>query len=181
MIDGLMRGPFTQEGVVKAIVVYESHWGNTASIARAIAAGLGPGAAAVSTREASDAVVSGADLLVAGAPVLGFRLPSDGFLASLAANPGDGPRPADFTGPSLRSWLEHLPAGSGRAAAFETRLWWSPGGATGAITNGLKRAGYRSFDTPHRFVVRGKYGPLREGELERARQWGAALAEALGS
>jgi len=27
---------------MKAIVVYESHWGNTASIAHAIAAGLGP-------------------------------------------------------------------------------------------------------------------------------------------
>jgi menaquinone-dependent protoporphyrinogen IX oxidase len=170
----------TQEDAVKAIVVYESHWGNTAAIARAIAAGLGPGAAAVSTQEASDAVMAGADLLVAGAPVLGFRLPSDGFLASLATNPGNSPAPADFTGPSLRSWLERLPAGSGRAAAFETRLWWSPGGATGAIVDGLKRAGYRTVDTPHRFMVKGKYGPLRDGELERAHQWGAALAAALG-
>ncbi len=55
-----------------------------------------------------------------------------------------------------------------------------PGGATGAIVDGLKRAGYRSVDTPHRFVVKGKYGPLRDGELERARQWGSALARALG-
>ena len=165
---------------MKAIVVYESHWGNTAAIARAIAAGLGPGAAAVSTQEASDAVVTGADLLVAGAPVLGFRLPSDEFLASLATNPGNSPTPADFSGPTLRSWLARLPAGSGRAAAFETRLWWSPGGATRAIADGLERAGYRSVDTPHRFVVKGKYGPLRDGELERARLWGAALAQALG-
>ena len=42
------------------------------------------------------------------------------------------------------------------------------------------RAGYRFVDTPHRFVVKGKYGPLRDGELERARQWGSALARALG-
>ena len=27
---------------MKAIVVYESHWGNTAAIARAIAEGIGP-------------------------------------------------------------------------------------------------------------------------------------------
>jgi hypothetical protein len=165
---------------VKAIVVYESHWGNTAAIARAIAAGMGPGAAAVSTQDASDAAVTTADLIVAGAPVLGFRLASEGFLASLARNPGNPSAPADFRGPSLRSWLERLPAGGGRAAAFETRLWWSPGGATGAIVDGLTRAGYRCVDTPRRFVVKGKYGPLRDGELERARQWGAALARALG-
>ncbi len=165
---------------MKAIVVYESHWGNTAAIARAITAGLGPGAAAVSTQEASDALVTGADLLVAGAPVLGFRLPSDGFLASLATNPGNPPTPADFGGPARRSWPARLPAGRGGGAAFETRLWWSPGGATGAIVDGLMRAGYRSVDTPHRFVVKGKHGPLRDGELERARQWGAALALALG-
>ena len=27
-----------------------------------------------------------------------------------------------------------------------------------------------------KFVVKDKYGPLREGELERARQWGKELA-----
>ena len=27
---------------MKAVVVYESHWGNTAEVARAIASGLGP-------------------------------------------------------------------------------------------------------------------------------------------
>ena len=52
--------------------------------------------------------------------MLGFRLPSDTFLASIAANPGRPP-PADFSSPSLRSWLARLPTGSGRSAAFETR------------------------------------------------------------
>jgi hypothetical protein len=28
-----------------------------------------------------------------------------------------------------------------------------------------------------RFVVQGTYGPLRDGELEKARQWGAELAQ----
>ncbi|MGE5590528.1 MAG: hypothetical protein ACM3ZA_07915 [Bacillota bacterium] len=40
---------------MKAVVVYESHWGNTAAVARAIAAGMGPGAQALSTAEASGA------------------------------------------------------------------------------------------------------------------------------
>jgi hypothetical protein len=139
---------------------------------------MGSGTQALSTLEASSTVLADADLLVTGAPVLGFRLPSDTFLTSIAANPGSSP-PADFSSPSLRRWLERLPPGSGRSAAFETRIWWSPGGATGAIEDELESAGYRPLDKRHRFVVKGKYGPLRDGELERARQWGAALAQAL--
>ena len=37
---------------MNAIVVYESHWGNTAAIASAIAEGIGPDAKAMSTAEA---------------------------------------------------------------------------------------------------------------------------------
>ena len=33
---------------MKAIVVYESHWGNTAAVTRAIAEGIGPEAQAMS-------------------------------------------------------------------------------------------------------------------------------------
>ena len=45
-----------------------------------------------------------------------------------------------------------------------------------AITQGLDHAGFRPIDKPAKFVVTGRYGPLRDGELERARAWGAALA-----
>jgi hypothetical protein len=43
--------------------------------------------------------------------------------------------------------------------------------ATSAIINGLKRAGYCSIRKGERFIVKGSYGPLRDGELERARRW----------
>ena len=61
-------------------------------------------------------------------------------------------------------------------AAFETALHWSPGGAKGTIDTALKRLGYRRAAKPMRFLVEGSYGPLRDGELERAKAWGAALA-----
>ena len=32
---------------------------------------------------------------------------------------------------------------------------------------------------PIGFVVAGRFGPLRDGEVERAREWGAELAKAL--
>lgn len=161
---------------MKAIVVYESLWGNTAAVARAIAEGLGPGAQALTTAEAAGTALDGVDLIVAGAPVLAFRLPTEEIRAGQGANPGRAPAPPDLSHPAMRTWLSGLPKGQGRCAAFETRLWWSPGGATSAIERGLEGAGYRPVAKRQRFVVKGAYGPLRPGELERARGWGAELA-----
>ena len=73
----------------KAIVVFESHWGNTAAIARAIAEGIGAEAQALSTAEATGAVVAGADLIVAGSPLLGFALPTEGMLKGMAGGAGE--------------------------------------------------------------------------------------------
>ncbi len=163
---------------MNAIVVYESHWGNTAAVARAIAEGLGPDARAMNTDEAAGPAVASADLIVAGAPVIAFGLPREGMRTQIA---GDvkAPTPPDVSHPLLRAWLDGLPAGHGWGAAFETRIWWSPRGATGTIEARLRRAGYPILARSERFIVAGAYGPLRDGELERARDWGAALAQAL--
>ncbi len=163
---------------MKAVVVYESLWGNTAAIARAIAEGIGGEARALSTSEATPDAVKGAELIVAGSPLLGFTLPTETMLEGIRTNPGTGPTPPDLSQPTMRTWLAGLAPGSGRGAAFETRIWWSPGSAAKAIATRLASAGYASADKPARFVVTGKYGPLKDGELERAREWGAQLASA---
>jgi flavodoxin len=162
---------------VKAVVVYESLWGNTAAIARAIAEGIGPEAEVLTTDQAKPETIANADLLVVGAPVLGFSLATDRMLQTVARSEAGALSPPDLAHPSLRSWLESLPRGHGRAAAFETRIWWSPRGATGDIEQRLQRAGHRVVAKAHKFVVTDKYGPLREGELERARRWGEELQE----
>jgi flavorubredoxin len=166
---------------MRAVVVYESHWGNTAEVARAIAEGIGPEAQALDTDEATAAAVREADLIVAGAPVMAFGLPGDRARAGLEQAASAAPTPPDTSHPSLRDWLAGLPAGRGAAAAFETRIRWSPGGATGAIERGLKSAGYRTVAKGQKFVVNGKYGPLRDGELAKARQWGRDLVATCGS
>ncbi len=164
---------------MKAVVVYESLWGNTAAIARAIAEGIGPQAKALPTGEASGDAVAGADLIVAGAPVLGFTLPTDKMRDDIGAKPSKAPEPPDLSQPSMRTWLETLPPGQARFAAFETRIWWSLGGSTKRIERGLERAGYHVLAKRQRFVVTGAYGPLREGEIDRAKAWGAELAKAM--
>jgi hypothetical protein len=164
---------------MNAVVVYESHWGNTGAIARAIAEGLGHEARALTTDEASGPAIVDADVIVAGAPGIAFGLASDKSRADLVKDSSKAPSPPDLSHPSMRSWLDSLPSGEGRSAAFETRVWWSPRGATGAIERGLQGAGYRPLAKAGRFVVEGTYGPLREGELERAREWGADLAKSM--
>ena len=164
---------------MKAVVVYESHWGNTAAVARAVAEGLGPEVCALTTDEATGSAISDADLIVAGAPVIAFRLASEKMRASIANDGGKAPAPADLSHPSMRTWLKDLPLGHGRSAAFETRIWWSPRGATGDIERGLQGAGYAPFAKAGRFVVTGTYGPLKDGELDRARDWGAELAASM--
>lgn len=164
---------------MKAIVVYESLWGNTAAVARAVAEGLGGEARALSTSEAVGEEVQDADLIVAGSPVLAFKMPSDKVREGLRRTPADAPGPADLSHPSMRSWLEGLPAGSASAAAFDTQIRGPFGSAAPAIAKALEKAGYRLLAKPAGFMVSGKYGPLREGELERARRWGEELREML--
>jgi hypothetical protein len=160
---------------MKAVVVYESHWGNTEAIAKAVAEGYGPEAVVLTTDEARPDVVAEAELIVAGAPVLAFSLASEKMISGLATDDG-GPTPPETSRRPMRAWLQELASGRGVHAAFETRVWWSPGGATGAIERFLEASGYARLAKPQRFVVEGKYGPLRKGELERAREWGAELA-----
>ena len=171
------RGDHAYGGQMKALVVYQSHWGNTAAIAHAVAEGLGPGTPALHTDEAVGASIADVELIVAGAPVIAFGLPTENMLKQIAGEIGKAPTPPDVSHPTLRSWIEGLPAGHGRSAAFETRIWWSPMGATSTIEKGLKRAGYPPLAKSERFIVEGTYGPLRAGELDRARQWGAELAK----
>jgi len=164
---------------MKAVVVYESLWGNTAAVAHAVAEGLGPDARAFSTAEATGEALDGADLIVAGSPVLGFTLPTEKMREGVHTNPGKAPLPPDLSHPSMRAWLDALPAGRGRGAAFDTQVRGPFGSAAPKIAEMLKKAGYSPLAKPAGFLVTGRFGPLRDGELERAREWGAELARAL--
>jgi hypothetical protein len=166
---------------MNALVVYESIWGNTAAVARAIAEGIGDGARVLSTAEATPDTLSGCDLLVVGSPLLGFSVPNDRMIDGIRSNPTHAGHHTDTSQPPMSAWLETVPAGTARLATFETRIWWSPGSAAKGIAKALAPRGYRPIDDKgERFLVKGSYGPLKDGELERAREWGARLAGSAG-
>jgi flavodoxin len=165
-----------------AIVVYESVYGNTREVAEAIAEGLGD-ARALAVHEAPDDV-HGYELTVVGGPthVHGMATASSRRAAVDALREdGDVQRiePGATEEPGLRAWLRDLPEGPDvRAAAFDTRLdksAWLTGAASRGIAKRLRHRGYDVIDTAS-FLVEESEGPLAEGELERAREWGSKLA-----
>ena len=171
---------------MNAIVVYESVYGNTRAIAEAIAEGMG-GVAALPVHEATghDEIV---DLLVVGGPthIHGLATARTRHLAAEAAIE-DGAshiEPHATDEPGLRSWLRDLtPGAAHHAAAFDTRLDKSPwitGGAAHGIARRLRRHGIDIVATES-FLVEDDQGPLEEGELDRAREWGLKLAASLPS
>lgn len=83
--------------------------------------------------------------------------------------------------PGLREWFDALGPGSGKAAAFDTRVD-APELLTGHASKGigkrLSQRGYELVAEPESFLVSGD-SDLRPGELDRARKWGEMLAAAL--
>ncbi len=173
---------------VKAVVVYQSLWGSTAAIAHAIGEGLGKGAVVKSTTEATANILKGADLIVAGAPIHAFGLPSESTVRSAQSKPiGPSKVAPNVSHQLMRTWLRELPPGSAKVAAFDTRVSGplGHGGAT-KIMKALKKAGYVPIADPRGFLVAMRPadptadGILLEGEVERAREWGQELARTLG-
>jgi hypothetical protein len=182
---------------MQVAVVYESLFGNTHEIATAVAQGIReaePGArvSCLSVQDAVPEEIVGADLLVVGGPthMLGMSSHmSRSMVLHADATELREPVPADggpaltaetgAEGPALRTWFHELPkAARGReAAAFDTRTD-APlaGGAAHGIAHRLRRHGYEMLCEPEGFLIDGPEGPLRQGELERARNWGAAIA-----
>ena len=166
---------------MKTVVVYESMFGNTRSIANAIAEGLvGAGEVVVgSVDDLSPHEVGDAGLLVAGGPTHGHGMARPNAHQAMAKDGSYAKYGPVLEGEeSLRGWLERLPAGRAAAAAFDTRFAkprWLTGSAATKIAQRLGHKGYSIIETES-FFVQTSGGPLADGERERAAAWGRALA-----
>ncbi|WP_228403572.1 flavodoxin domain-containing protein [Pseudarthrobacter sp. L1SW] len=163
MLEGtilLRLGPGKARDTMKAFVVYDSAYGNTKTIAEALAAGLGNKAAAVPVDRFDAGSLQSGDLLVVGSPINGWR-PTPKITQALA----------DLASRGL--------AGV-KAAAFDTRLkLFIHGDAAKKMTRALKAAGASIITGPMAFYVKGSEGPLRQGEVDRAAAWAETLRSAL--
>jgi hypothetical protein len=170
---------------MRALVVYESMYGNTHVIASNIADGLRATheVTLVPVAAATADLVARADLLVVGGPthMHGLSTAASRQLAAKAVRLGSGVTlDPDAGGPGLRDWLGGLADGQALAAAFDTRLTEIAvltGRASHGIRRLLKRHGYRLVMTPESFLV-SQRNILLKAEASRARRWGAAVGAA---
>ena len=150
-----------------SIVIYDSQFGSTEKIARAIANSI-PSAKALRVGETDSEDLKGVGLLIIGSPTQGGR-------ATVA----------------LQEFLESIPTGTltnTKVAAFDTRFSEKNSNfllkliirtfdyAAPKIAKTLESKGGKLIIPPEGFIVSGKEGPMAEGELERAKLWGSKLS-----
>jgi len=146
---------------MRALVVYDSVYGNTEEIAEAIGGAITGGEIRVlRAGEVGPPELENISLLVVGAPTQGGRAT-----------------------PAIRDFLDRVSKAEINgldAAAFDTRVASKVakifGYAAGRIAGSLKKKGAKLVADPEGFFVEGTKGPLAEGELERAAAWGKGLS-----
>jgi flavodoxin I len=142
---------------MNALVVYDSVYGNTEKIARAIAEAITPPdeARVLRAGEANPSDLASIDVFIVGSPTHGGR-----------------PAPAvqEFLNRVTGPLLEGIDVATfdTRATSKFARIF---GYAAGRIAGNLKRKGGVLSASPEGFFVTGTKGPLKEGELERAAAW----------
>ncbi len=171
-------------GIMKALVVYESMYGNTASIAQAIGRGIeqrGFETEVVPIDEAAPGRAANVDLLIVGGPTHAHGMSRQATRATAAKDEKNRYEHPTAT-PGIRAWLSELPDGGHRsAAAFDTRFK-GPTAVTGSAAKGIRRQlqrhGFRPVVPPQSFLV-AKDNTLVGGEAERATAWATAVADAI--
>jgi hypothetical protein len=168
---------------MRAIVVYESMFGNTRKIAEAIAEGIGGDTAVVAVAFVTRHDLH-VDLLVVGGPTHAHSMSRFATRKSaedrvqLGRTPASMDKQADIT-LGVREWLYQRAFLGMKAAAFDTRVN-APSLLTGRASRGIARLlkgdGATLIAPPTSFLVT-KDDELVAGELERARAFGKMLAE----
>ncbi len=146
---------------MKTLIVYDSFYGNTEKIARAIGGAIAGEVKVLRPGEVNPADFKSVDLLIVGSPTQGGRPTKaiQDFLSKLPESVVKGINVASFD------------------TRFSTKLVGIFGYAAGKIANSLKTKGGTLISPPEPFFVKGKEGPLKEGELERAAGWAKRILE----
>jgi Flavodoxin domain len=175
---------------MKAVVVYESMYGNTHLIAEAIATGLrttSDDVVVTPVGEATNQLLADADLVVVGGPthVHGLSRENTRKAAVDAARKGGSELDLDpdAEGAGLRDWFDALGELPTNAAAFDTRLE-APAVLTGRASRGiakrLRAHGSALVVEPMSFLVT-KESHLVDDEATHARDWGTQVGATLAA
>lgn len=168
------------------LVLYESMYGNTHAIAKAIGEGARAGGevTVIPAHQSTTELVAWADLVIVGGPThaRGMSTEASRTSATAAAAKPDGwseiTLDANAEGIGVREWLEGVGDAHGKpAVAYDTRVFGPSlltGRAASAIDKGLRGHGFRVVAKAESFMI-DTHQRLRVGEVDRARKWGARM------
>lgn len=137
---------------MKALIIFDSNYGNTKLIADYIAKQLGNDTLSVSVKDIKEHYLDGINLLIVGSPINGWR-PTQKIFEFL-----------DHLDPVKMKGI--------KSGAFDTRLkLFISGNAAKKIAKALQNSGANVIVPPIGFYVKGSEGPLLEGEMKRVEEW----------
>jgi flavodoxin I len=152
---------------MKALIIYDSMYGNTEKIAKAIGDALTGEVKVVRVGDVNASELRSFDLLIVGSPVHGGRATPaiDAFLKQLPAHSLEGKNIAAFD-----TRFESEEQGIGLRILMSVIRY-----AAERIAKDLAKKGGRLVAEPEGFIVENKEGPLKQEELERASTWAKAM------
>lgn len=165
---------------MKALIVVESMFGNTRAAADAVAEGVraaGAQVEVVDVTQAPAAVPEGVELLVVGGPTHAFSMTRESTRKDALAKAGS-PNGEAKAATGIREWIAAAaPDAAVRVVTFDTRVKkaFIPGSAAKSAAKALEDKGFEHAERGETFWVEDTPGPLKPGELERAREWGGSL------
>lgn len=156
---------------MRLAVVHDSAYGNTATLAGAIASALESYGEVFSVRvdKIKKADLSGVDLLIIGSPTQGGRptKPIEKFLKEL---------PSDLTQYCAFAVFDTRFEVKEQKKALQMLMKFI-GYAAPKMAKTIKQAGGHVIDEPRGYIVSDSKGPLKVGELEDATAWAQGLAQ----
>jgi len=154
--------------MMKALVVYDSFFGNTERIAQSIGNALGrpEDVGIIRVVDVRPEQLTGLELLIVGSPTRAFR-PSPAIKKFLKSIPKNDLKGVKVTAFDTRMTEEEI-----NSSVFILRILVNIFGyAARPISDKLEKKGGELIAAPEGFFVHGTEGPLKEGELERASNW----------
>jgi len=160
---------------MSALVVVESMWGNTRTVADAVALGLGEEVDVFDVQNAPPELPDDVGLLVVGGPTHAFSMSRSKTRHDAVQRGARGANESQ----GIREWLKHLrPSDHVEVATFDTRVAKVkrlPGSAAKAAGKEVRRHHLGRLIGTQSFYVDDLEGPILEGELDRAQKWGKQL------
>jgi flavodoxin len=160
---------------MKALVIYDSAYGNTGQIAQTVGSTLAS-RVDVSLLKVSDVrpdQINGLDLLIIGSPTQRFR-PTPGISNMLNGIPLNSLKGVKVAAFDTRLTISEI--NKTRVLAFFVRLSGDSAYAAKHIADQLKKKGGQLIVPPGGFYVEGMEGPLAQGEMERAVDWASHIS-----